>query len=107
MCRLLPDSAGLVSATRDRHGQGGPESAGSMRAATNRPHAAEGVTTAMPMIRVEMYKGRTLEQKRAIAKALTEALCATANCAPHSVQVILSDVEKSDWASAGVLAVDK
>ena len=61
----------------------------------------------MPMIRVEMYTGRTLEQKRAIARALTDALCATADCAPQSVQVILCDVDKSDWASAGVLAVDK
>jgi len=61
----------------------------------------------MPMIRVEMYAGRTLDQKRAIARALTEAMCATADCAPQSVQVILTDVAKTDWASAGVLAVDK
>jgi 4-oxalocrotonate tautomerase len=107
MYRLAPDSAGLVSATRDRHGQGAPDLAGSMRAATNRFLAAKGATTAMPMIRVEMYSGRTLEQKRAIARALTDALCATADCAPQSVQVILCDVDKSDWASAGVLAVDK
>jgi 4-oxalocrotonate tautomerase len=61
----------------------------------------------MPMIRVEMYAGRTLDQKRAIARALTDALCATANCTPQSVQVVLVDVDKSDWAAAGVLAVDK
>jgi 4-oxalocrotonate tautomerase len=106
MYRLAPDSAGLVSATRDRHGQVTISLAGSL-AATSVLRNAQGAFPAMPMIRVEMYTGRTLEQKRAIARALTDALCATADCAQQSVQVILCDVDKSDWASAGVLAVDK
>lgn len=31
----------------------------------------------MPMIRIEMFEGRTVEQKRACAKAVTEAFLAT------------------------------
>lgn len=60
----------------------------------------------MPMIRVEMYAGRSADQKRALVKALTEAFCATAGGTPQSVQIILQDIEKSDWATAGVLAAD-
>ncbi len=61
----------------------------------------------MPMIRVEMYEGRTIEQKRNLAKALTDSFCETCNGTPESVQVIISDISKDDWASAGVLASDK
>ena len=31
----------------------------------------------MPTIRVELFEGRTVDQKRALAKALTEATVAT------------------------------
>lgn len=61
----------------------------------------------MPMIRVEMYPGRTPEQKRALVKALTEAFVSTAGGHAQGVQVILSEVEKSAWATGGVLASDK
>lgn len=61
----------------------------------------------MPMIRVEMFAGRTPEQKKALVKALTEAFVSTAGSTPESVQIILQDVEKSEWATAGVLASEK
>lgn len=61
----------------------------------------------MPMIRVEMFAGRTPEQKSALVKALTEAFISTAGGTPQSVQIILQDVEKSAWATAGVLASEK
>ena len=58
----------------------------------------------MPMIRIEMFAGRTPEQKRALMKEITEAFVRTAGSTPESVQVVLTDVEKSDWAVAGTLA---
>lgn len=61
----------------------------------------------MPMIRVEMYEGRTVEQKRNLAKALTESFNKTCGGTPESVQVVIQDISKDNWASAGVLAVDK
>lgn len=60
----------------------------------------------MPMIRVEMFPGRSLEQKRAFAKAVTESFVAICGGTPQGVQIIFSEVEKSDWATAGRLAVD-
>ncbi len=61
----------------------------------------------MPMIRVEMYEGRTVDQKRALVKQVTEAFIDTCGGTPESVQVMITDVSKEDWATAGVLAADK
>jgi 4-oxalocrotonate tautomerase len=60
----------------------------------------------MPMIKVEMFPGRTKEQKRAFAKAVTEAFVTHCNGTPQSVQIIFQDVAKEDWATAGKLASD-
>lgn len=60
----------------------------------------------MPVIKVEMFKGRTADQKRAFAKAITDAFVETCGGTPQSVTVIYADVEKSDWAVAGRLASD-
>jgi len=61
----------------------------------------------MPTIHVEMFEGRTLEQKRAFVKAITEAAVKTLGSSPESVDVILTDVKKSDWATGGVLWSEK
>ena len=58
----------------------------------------------MPMIRVEMFAGRTHEQKLNFAKAITESFVSICGGTPQSVQIIFSDVGKENWATAGVLA---
>ena len=61
----------------------------------------------MPTIRVELFAGRTVEQKRALAKALTEATVKTLGGSPDGVDVIFSDVERHDWSTGGELWSDK
>lgn len=61
----------------------------------------------MPTIHVELFAGRTLEQKRALAAALTEAVVKTIGASPGSVDVIFRDVERQDWATAGKLWSDE
>jgi 4-oxalocrotonate tautomerase len=61
----------------------------------------------MPTLRVELFAGRTLEQKRALAQALTEATVKTLGGSPEAVDVIFCDVQRSDWATAGELWSDK
>jgi 4-oxalocrotonate tautomerase len=61
----------------------------------------------MPTIRVELFAGRTLEQKRALAQALTEATVRTLGGSPDAVDVIFCDVERHDWATGGQLWSDK
>ncbi|NMD07469.1 MAG: 4-oxalocrotonate tautomerase [Phyllobacteriaceae bacterium] len=60
----------------------------------------------MPVIKVEMFEGRSADQKRAFAKAITDAFVETCGGTAQSVTVIYADVEKSDWAVAGRLASD-
>lgn len=61
----------------------------------------------MPIIRVEMFKGRTRDQKRALARELTDAFVRAAGGKPEAVTIVLEDVDKEDWAVAGALMADK
>jgi 4-oxalocrotonate tautomerase len=61
----------------------------------------------MPTIRVEMFEGRTPEQKKNLVKALTEACVETLGSKAESVDVILFDIKKQDWATGGQLWSEK
>ncbi|MFN7726323.1 MAG: 4-oxalocrotonate tautomerase [Rubrivivax sp.] len=61
----------------------------------------------MPTLHVEFFAGRTVEQKRALAAALTEATVRTLGTAPETVQVLFHDIERHNWATGGVLWSDK
>ncbi|WP_107869104.1 4-oxalocrotonate tautomerase [Pseudoduganella sp. UC29_71] len=57
----------------------------------------------MPTINVQLFEGRTPEQKRAFVKAITEATCATLGATPESVDVLIHEIKKEHWATAGRL----
>ena len=61
----------------------------------------------MPTIRIEMFEGRTPEQKRALAAAITEACVRTIGASPESVDILLFDIAKQNWATGGTLWSDK
>lgn len=61
----------------------------------------------MPVIRVEMFSGRSEAQKRALVRDLTAAFVGAAGGNPEAVQVILTDVDKADWGMGGELCADK
>ena len=52
----------------------------------------------MPIIRVEMVKGRSDEQKKALAKKLTEGFVESCGGNAEAIHVVITEVEKSDWA---------
>ena len=60
----------------------------------------------MPIVRVEMFTGRTHAQKQELARAITEAVVNIAHTTPDQTIVIFSEVEREDWATAGKLASD-
>jgi 4-oxalocrotonate tautomerase len=60
----------------------------------------------MPTIFVNLFEGRTPDQKREFAAAVTADAVRTLKCTPESVEVIYQDVKKSDWAVNGKLASD-
>ncbi|CAN5784701.1 hypothetical protein BH11PSE12_BH11PSE12_21940 [soil metagenome] len=61
----------------------------------------------MPIINIQLLEGRSAEQKRAFVKAVTEVTSTTLACSPESVQILIQDIKKEDWSSAGVLWSDK
>jgi 4-oxalocrotonate tautomerase len=56
----------------------------------------------MPTIRVELIEGRTPEQKKQLAQAITEACSKTLGSKPESVDVLFFDIPRHDWATGGV-----
>ena len=57
----------------------------------------------MPTIRVDLFEGRTAEQKRNLVKALTQACVDALGSKAESVDVILYDIKPADWATGGEL----
>lgn len=60
----------------------------------------------MPIIRVEMWTGRTKAQKQELARAITEVVCNIAHTTPEGTTVVFQDYSKDDWAQGGKLASD-
>ena len=55
----------------------------------------------MPIVRVEMWAGRTTEQKEKIIKNVTEAMCESVGCPKEAVWVVIEDVPKENWGMNG------
>jgi 4-oxalocrotonate tautomerase len=60
----------------------------------------------MPYVIVEMFEGRTVEQKRAAAKAITDAIVTCLNTTAEATHVIFHEVKRENIAHAGKLASD-
>lgn len=60
----------------------------------------------MPVIRVEMFK-RTQEQKRDLARELTEAFVRTCGRNKDAIKILITEVDINNWASGGVITADK
>ncbi|MDO8616722.1 MAG: tautomerase family protein [Dehalococcoidia bacterium] len=58
----------------------------------------------MPIVRVEMWPGRTLAQKRELARVITDAMVNIAHTTADATIVIFEDIAREDWAQAGRLA---
>ena len=61
----------------------------------------------MPIVRVEMWPGRTIAQKRELARVITEAIVSIAQTTPEATIVIFEDVARENWAQGGVLASEQ
>ncbi len=57
----------------------------------------------MPMVRIELYSGRSAEQKIACARDIVDAISRHLNAPAEATQVVFIDVEKSDWLMGGKL----
>ena len=57
----------------------------------------------MPTINVQMFEGRSAQQKRDFVRAVTDAACQTLGCEPGSVDIIIQEVSRENWATGGKL----
>ncbi len=60
----------------------------------------------MPNVTIQWYAGRTEQQKRELAQAITDAVVRIGKTTADQVHIIFQDVEKSNWAVKGKLASD-
>ena len=61
----------------------------------------------MPVIHVNMYEGRTIEERRKLVMSVTDAVVKSLNVKPEAVHILLHDLPKHNVALAGVLSSDK
>ena len=61
----------------------------------------------MPIIRVEMFEGRSVEKKRELVQALTKEMVRVTGVGEASVHVLIDEKKKENWAAGGELYADK
>ena len=61
----------------------------------------------MPVINVEMWEGRTHQQKKELVEVLSKETARIVGCDVSSVYVIISDVKKENWGAGGILCSEK
>ena len=61
----------------------------------------------MPVVQITMLQGRTADQKRKIAKRVTDVMFEEAGTRREGVVVVFHEVSKESYASGGELMIDK
>ncbi|MDD1413385.1 4-oxalocrotonate tautomerase family protein [Dolichospermum sp. ST_con] len=61
----------------------------------------------MAYVTVQISKGNSIERKRKLVKAVTDALASTLDTKSESIIVHIEEIEREDWAVGGVLQYDK
>ena len=61
----------------------------------------------MPVVTVQMEKGRPVEMKRVLSEAVTTAVAGALDIPPDWVILIIDEVERENWAIGGRLQLDK
>ena len=60
----------------------------------------------MPVVTVEMWAGRTIEQKKQLVEGIT-AVMTKMGIPPGAVHIIIRDIPKYNWATGGKLASEE
>jgi 4-oxalocrotonate tautomerase len=55
----------------------------------------------MPLLRVEMWPGRSQESKEKLIRALTDVMVQQVGCPEQAVTIIYQETPKESWAIGG------
>ena len=61
----------------------------------------------MPVINVKLVEGRTVEQKRAMVKAVTRAVSESLGVAESAIWISIEDMKPENFAQGGELLLDR
>ena len=61
----------------------------------------------MPIIRVEMFPGRTTDQKRDLARELTDGFVRACGGPGDRLHVVITEVERENWGVGGELTANE
>ena len=61
----------------------------------------------MPLVTIKMVEGRTIDQKRALVKDVTEAICKNIGVPSSAVHIDIVDLKRENLADGGQLFCDR
>jgi 4-oxalocrotonate tautomerase len=61
----------------------------------------------MPIISIKIAKGRSIEDKRKLVKAVSDSVVSTLDVKPEWVSVLIEEFERENWSTGGELHIDK
>lgn len=61
----------------------------------------------MPIIRVEMWEGRSVQQKKELVDVLSRETARILGCEVESIYVVIENVKKENWGAGGELCSEK
>lgn len=61
----------------------------------------------MPIITIKLARGRSIERKRELVKAFTEAAVRVLEVQPDWVTIVIDEYDRENWATGGELHADK
>lgn len=61
----------------------------------------------MPIVTVQMFEGRTDDQKKALVEKVTDAVVETTGASKEAVVIVIEEMKKNHYAVAGKRASDE
>ncbi|MDD5772044.1 MAG: 2-hydroxymuconate tautomerase family protein [bacterium] len=61
----------------------------------------------MPVVNIQILKGRSQEQKKKMAKTVTDAIVSSIGVKPEAVWIVIEEMERENFATGGVLHCEK
>jgi len=60
----------------------------------------------VPVVTVETWEGRTVDQKRRLVEAITKAMVEIFESNAERTHVLIYDIPKTNWGRGGKLSID-